>query len=290
MRYDPEDRELYFSTQMVPDEKDTKACYDHYEEYLQWARNHPGAWVRKEMKADGIKAVAGMILVIAILVGIIAAVLCLPIKKYEYIPWIIGAIMLLIGIGFFFPYPDDPTVFVSADKAFHRIEGAILIIGAIGLIIVNYICPRDNMTIFLLTCICEILFVIAIAMVVKAIGYKTAPKYVYTEEIDAGCIGYVRSYDAQPDATYVHNRTTDVPVYSPLFEYYYNGEKIQAYYDILLNGTKGKIKVGSNTKIRINPDRPSSIWGYNPTYFVMPSCTAFFCLAGSVVLFILLMR
>ncbi|MBO4546134.1 MAG: preprotein translocase subunit SecY, partial [Treponema sp.] len=48
--------------------------YDHHEEYLQWARNHPGAWVRKEMKADGIKAVAGMILVIAIFVGIIALV------------------------------------------------------------------------------------------------------------------------------------------------------------------------------------------------------------------------
>ena len=168
-----------------------------------------------------------------------------------------------------------------------RIGGAVSLLGAAGLIAVHFLYPRDNMTRYVLALACEIAIVLFLAMLIKTIGYVTAPKTVYSEEVNATCIGYVRTYDSNGD----HDQMpVFLPVHSPVFEYHYNGVKYQAYYDLFQNGKDGKILVGSETKIRIDPNSPGRVYGDNKNLLSGPLCATILSFVASVALFIILMN
>ena len=142
------------------------------------------------------------------------------------------------------------------------------------------------MTLYLLALLCEIAAVLFLAMLVKTIGYVKAPKTVYSEEVNATCIGYVRTYNSNGD----HDAfPIFLPVHSPVFEYYYGGTKYQAYYDLLQNGKDGKIPVGSGTKIRIDPASPGRVYGDNKNLLSGPVSGTILFFVVAVVLLILLL-
>lgn len=291
MLYDPENREVYFSTEMIQSEADANASYEHFKAYQQACINNPGIMFKNQMRdADGVpsnaKTAAGVIAGIAFILCIIAAVLCIPIKKYEYIPWIIGALMLVLGIVPFVASKPQKAAGFAESVLCQRIGGAVSLLGAAGLIAVHFLYPKDNMTLYLLALLCEIAAVLFLVMLVKTIGYVKAPKTVYSEEVKATCIGYVRTYNSNGDHD---SMPVFLPVHSPVFEYYYDGTKYQAYYDILQNGKDGKIPVGSETKIRIDPASPGRVYGDNKNLLSGPVCgTILFFVAAAVLLILLL--
>ena len=292
MRYDPEDKDYYYSTVMVPDEAETKASYDHFKAYQQDSLNHLGTWARNMVKdADGNtstgKTIAGLVCSFAFIACIVAAVLCIPVKRYDLIPWFIGGLMLFVGILFIVTPNTKKAAGFAESIIFQRIGGAISLLGGIGLFVVSLIYPKDNITLYAIALFCEIAIVLFLASLVKLIGYLKAPKNVYTKQIEATCIGYVRSYYV---LTTDDTCNQENPVYSPVFEYYYEGEKYQAFYDIMMEGTDGKIPVGSKTKIKINPDIPSAVFGGMSNTLSGPLAFTLLSFAASVVLIILLIR
>lgn len=291
MIYDPENREVYFSTEMIQSEADAKVSYEHFKAYQQECISNPGTMFKNQMRdADGVpgtaKTAIGVAVSIAVIVCIIAAILCIPIKKYEYIPWIIGAVMLVLGIAPFVAANPQKAAGFAESLLCQRIGGAVTLIGAAGLIAVHFLYPKDNMLLYLLALSCEIAIVVFLAMLVKTIGYVTAPKTVYSEEVSATCIGYVRTYNSGDHDT----MPVFLPVHSPVFEYYYGGVKYQSYYDLFLNGKDGKIPVGSETKIRIDPDSPGRVYSDNRNILSGPVCAAILAFAAALVLLIILLK
>lgn len=292
MRYDPEDNEYYFSTVMVPDEAETRASYDHFKAYQQDSLAHLGTWTRNMMKdADGntstLRTVAGFICSFAFIACIAAAILCIPVKRYDLIPWFAGGLMLFVGVLMIVTPNTKKAAGFAENVTFQRIGGVISLLGGIGLFAVSVIYPKDNMTLYAMALACEIAVVVFLAMLVKLIGYKNAPKSVYSKEVEATCIGYVRSYYTLVTSEACNQEN---PVYSPVFEYYYEGEKYQSFYDLPLEGTDGNIPVGSTSKIKINPDSPSLIFGGMGNYLSGPLAGTLLSFAASVVLIILLVR
>ena len=292
MRYDPEDKQYYFSTVMVPDEAEKKASYDNFKAYQQDSLAHPGTWTRNMMKdADGNtstgKTIAGLVCSIAFIACIVAAVLCIPVKRYDLIPWFIGALMLFVGILMIVTPKNNKAAGFAESVLFQRIGGVISFLGGIGLFVVSLIYPKENIALYAIALLCEIAVVVFLAMLVKLIGYFKAPKNVYSKQIEATCIGYVRTY-------YVLNTgdalNQENPTYSPVFEYYYEGEKYQAFYDIMMEGTDGNIPVGSKSKIKKKPDIPSAVFGGMSNTLSGPLTFAFLSFAASVVLMILLIK
>ena len=194
--------------------------------------------------------------------------------------------MLVLGIVPFVAANPQKADGFAESILFQRIEGAVSLVGALGLVTVHLIYPRDNMMLYLLALICEIAIVIFLSMLVKTIGYVRAPKTVYSEEVKATCIGYVRTYES-------HGADDSVPIFlpvhSPVFEYYYGGTKYQSYYDLFLNGKDGKIPVGSETKIRIDPDAPNRVYSSQKDILSGPLCMALISFAASAVLLVILL-
>ena len=291
MRFDPEDKQFYFSTQMIPGDQENEASFASFKAYQQMCLDNPGAWIRNMVKSEGdeqspLMKVFSIIVGITVFGGIFGTILCLPVKKYENIPWIMGALMLVLGVFSIVGAQLQGSKVFAESVLCQRIEGIIGVLGAFGLLAIKFLFPRDDIGKFVMTVFCEIAFVLFLVMTVKLIGYVRAPKSVYTEEVLATCIGYVR--------TYVSNSSGDeIPTYtalnSPVFEYYYGGSKYQAYYDVMDSGKDGKIRVGSGQLIRINPEDPSHIMGSIKRRIEGPLAFAIASLAATIVLLVLIL-
>lgn len=290
MRYDPEDNKLYFSTEMIPDEADTQACLEHFKAYQHESMAHLGTWAKNEMKdADGntssAKTAASVVISIVFILCIVAAILCIPVNRYDLIPWFIGADMFIVGIGMVItPNAKKATGFAESVLC-QRTGGVISLLGAIGLILVSLLYPKENMALYAIALFCEIALVVFLAMLVKTIGVLRAPKSVYSQEVQATCIGYVRTYTAH---TSDGGPADEIPLHSPVFEYYFEGVKYQSYYDLLLDGKDGNIPVGSTVKIKVNPDSPSLIYGDYQNRLFTPLVITIVAFAAFVVFAVLL--
>lgn len=276
---------------MIPNDQDTEAAFANFTAYQQMCLDNPGTWIRNMAKSEigeqsPLMKVFSIIVGIAIFGGIFGTILCLPVKKYENIPWIMGALMLVLGI-FSLVCAQLQGSKVFAESVFsQRLEGIIGVLGAFGLLAVKFLFPRDDIGKWVMAVFCEIGFVLFLVMTVKLISYVRAPKSVYTEEVLATCIGYVR--------TYVSNSSADeIPTYtalnSPVFEYYYGGSKYQAYYDVMDSGKDGKISVGSGQVIRINPEDPSHILGSIKRRIEGPLAFAIASLIATIILLVLIL-
>lgn len=294
MRYDPEDRELYFSTEMIQSKEGSEASYEHFKAYQQEMLDHPRKWFGKMTQTvDGEpqNPVPGIIVGLALFGGILCTIFCLCLQNFEYIPWILGAVMLILGVFSVF------NAGVSAKKVLgftesalcQRIEGVIGILGGIGLFVLGLAYPKDVPVIFALAVFCEVSLVLFLVMLVKTIAYKTAAKSVYSEEIQADCIGYVRTFEVRT-GTSEGNLPDYIPMSSPVFEYYYGGQKYQSCYDNFDESENGTVEVGSKSAIRINPDAPEHVLGSNKKYYHTPLIFAIVGFAAFVVLLILILR
>ena len=294
MRYDPEDTELYFSTEMIQSKEGSAACFEHFKAYQKDMLDNPRKWFGKMTQTvDGEpqNPIPGIIVGVALFGGVLCTIFCLCLQNFEYIPWILGAVMLILGVF---------SIFVSGASAkkvqgftesalCQRIEGVIGILGGIGLFVLGLVYPKDVPVIFALAVFCEVSLVLFLVMLVKTIGYKTAANSVYSEEIQADCIGYVRTFEVRTGTT-EGNLPDYIPMSSPVFEYYYGGQKYQSCYDNFDVSENGTVEVGSKSAIRINPDAPEHVLGSNKKYYHTPLIFAVVSFAAFVVLLILILR
>lgn len=277
---------------MIPSEDETAASFEQFKAYKEQCLDNPGKWFRGMMKTpdgepDKVKIVLGFILAVALFGGIFATVLCLPVKKYDLIPWIVGGVFFLFGAAWIFGATVKENGGFGESVLCQRIEGLICILGAAGLLAVNFAFPRDVMMSFVLAIFCEISFVLFLVMTVATIGYYNAKNSIYTEEVQARCIGYVRTYEAVNAADGLG--CDYIPYNSPVFEYFYGGDKYQSIYDLLDEGVNGKIELDSTNVIRINPEVPARVLGDNKKHANKPLIVAVLSFVAFAVLLILIL-
>lgn len=290
MKYDPDDKSLYFNTEMILSEAESKVCSDSFNAWRLDSLHHPAAWMNSMIKPDedDNKVVAVLYLIggLVLFGGILASIFCVATKRYDLIPWIMAAVMGIIGIlSLIFPDSRSKKVFAESSLC-QRIEGVTGIIGAIVLVIIRLTVPMDEPVRFTVIVLDAISAVVFLVMLEKSIGILNAPRSIYKEEVKATCIGYVRSYEAYGSDGAGNDY---YPVMSPVFEYHYNGERRRSYYDILSNGKDGTIGVGTETVIKIDPDNPSRVMGNCRRFASTPVIFAILAFAACVALTIPLM-
>lgn len=94
--------------------------------------------------------------------------------------------------------------------------------------------------------------------IVGLVDHLTIKVRKYREEVQANCVGYVRTV-RQSSSTSRGESSEYYLSTSPLFEYYYEGQMYKGLYDRPIDGRNGDIDMGS-TVIRIDPNHPEDIY------------------------------
>ncbi len=256
MKYDPNDRKFFFNEEKILSSESAVACRKNYDSWQKDTINNlPGVIVDYLKDEDGRlqgSMVLGSFGTVCVFVGIIAIVMCFIVKRYDIAAWIICAIIAFFGAVLF----AQPT---TRAKAFEegvfsrRIQGLILLIGAI---------------------------IIAVLRLIS--GYKNAGNSVYREAVDAKVIGYIRTYEHYDEMSVISK-------ISPVFEYYFEGNKYQSYLDVLDTGDNGKLDVGSSCKIKISPDDPEKVMGDSKNFMDGPVVFTVLCFVAAVILLVMML-
>ncbi len=88
-------------------------------------------------------------------------------------------------------------------------------------------------------------------------GNLLAGRITYSEEINATCAGYVRKVDTENSNDGGH--AFRYMYVSPIFNYFYDGERYEAVYDDFVIGQDSDIAMGQTVPIRIDPRHPEGI-------------------------------
>ena len=177
---------------------------------------------------------------------------------------------------------DSPRYFVES-PVFQWIGRVCILAGIIAAVVFHFSKGSADSISYYMTMGLIASIAIGLYMLVKIIGYMSADKTVYTEEVSATCIGYWRTMDGGGDEILY-------PVTSPVFEYHYNGQKYQACYDTFENSKDAKIPLGSTETIRIDPDAPNRIKGFHKALLATPAVFLLICAiaAGALSYFLFL--
>lgn len=147
-----------------------------------------------------------------------------------------------------------------ADTAYNRFAGLLLAVTPSLAFLSWFVILRKmsfNDKLFIV--IGEVLAGIAILLICWPIFQMTAKRRVYTEEVNATCIGYARYIEYSND----EGTSTAYPKVSPVFEYYYGGERYVSCYDSgsFTTSTDCDVRMGPSV-INISPKYPEGV--YNP--------------------------
>lgn len=143
----------------------------------------------------------------------------------------------------------------TKDKLAETIAGVLLIVEAIAILVMWFNLPfaTDWECSFFMAGI--FLLVMAAYKAVRLVLFLTRSIRIYTREIEAECIGYVR---LRTESTDSDSHTHILWYHSPVFKYMIDGQQMIAFYDTLAAGIDSKIARGPVT-IRVNKDNPGSI-------------------------------
>ena len=89
------------------------------------------------------------------------------------------------------------------------------------------------------------------------IGNILASRITYTEDINATCAGYVRKIETSNSGD--GGGSFRYMYVSPIFNYFYDGERYEAVYDDFVIGQDSDIALGQTVPIRIDPRHPEGI-------------------------------
>ena len=275
MRYDPDYIKYYFNEEMILSPEGEKELDSCYKKFALTAVKKPYTMygVKENQTGEKIKMAVGALWFI---ISVIALIWSVPVKRYDISGWVVVGFLMVIGLLMLFIPQKSASEYFSESVLSQRIQGAVLVAGGVFCICLQLRYNEMDTTHFLMYKWFILCIVTAVVMTVKLIGYLMAGKTVYKEEIDAVCIGYARTKEGSDQMP--------LPVNSPVFEYHHEGEKIQACYDVFNNGKDGNIPVGSNVKIRIDPDHPDRIMGNHKKLISGPLAFILVGIAGAIVL------
>ena len=281
MRYDPDNNKYFWSEEMVLSEQG-KADYAAYSsKFNKIVRNDPfGTYLKTlDVREEGKdKKKIGLILGGIVFAGIIGAILSAVIKRFDIAGWIVACVFVIVGLAMLIsPVSRAFDNVFAGNSVMTRIKGVVHCAGAAAIIFVQLNASSFVDSKYPMMLGFVVAATLAVSFAFSSIELITGHKNVYTEEVEAQCIGYIRTHDSY-GSEYV------VPSVSPVFEYHYGGQKYKACYDVFEPGLIGKIPAGSNVKIKIDPGDPESVMGDHKENIVPAVLATLVLLACALVL------
>ena len=266
MRYNRDFARWKFSTDRIIDTEEYQWMIDEYNEFRKKMlrvdirdMNHElyGGPKRDENESTGSK-IRNAAVTALFLGAFVCCVLALILKNILLFGILFCSLIFVAGVLLAFTGQTDPKD-TPSKRIRGRVIGIFIMLGSGA--ILSLILLRDRFSeAEMIVWIASAAFGLSgLCLVCLAIIDKLSDKIIYTEEIDAKCIGYIRMVDSQSDSdggppmTYMY--------ISPVFEYSYEGQRIEAVYDTLQVGDCSDIELGSFTRIKINPKHPEDIMG-----------------------------
>ncbi len=267
MRFDPEYGKYFYNDEMILSPEGKEALYENYRAFAYKAISNPVGSVREaaafqEEAGESRQGPGALILSACIVFAFFGVIAAFILRKGLIAGGIIAALLIASGLMLLI----KPKVLNHDSNlvmpAIMRINGLILLAGA-GFIIYAIINHDKYTQTQLFTGAFLILFGMgAVILLLQSIAQFVAPSKVYTEEVNATCVGYARYLESSKG----HHYTI---MTSPVFEYNYEGEKYLSTYDTFVSKRDGTIPVGSRETIKISPDHPSHVLGsYKPLGFI----------------------
>ncbi len=276
MRFDPDNTQFFFNTEMELTSEGYQELWSKYRDHAYSAIADPFTAVKTHAEFQKERGVSqskfkNTVAVIAVL-SFFALIICLVAKQGKIAGFIAAGLMLLIGFAMLiYPSINNTNINITA-PAMQRLQGLVLVLSG-SYVIYLILTTKVYATSAFIGRLSILAFaVIALILLFAGISQFIAPRSVYTEEVNATCIGYARYIDS--DGNRSHSTMT-----SPVFEYNYEGERLVSTYDTFTAGRHGKIPVGSNTIIRISPDHPSHVLGIYRSIGVIFLIAAILCFA-----------
>lgn len=197
----------------------------------------------------------GIIIAVLAMIVFASLVVSLIFKQLVIFGLIACAVFLYAGISMIVTGRGE--VLESTSKAImNRIIGACISLASlsIGLLII-FRSHFPGAELFLL--IFGLVFGLAgLALVLITILKALSDMIIYTEEVNATCIGYVRYVNREEGSN--KRRFTFINT-SPLFNYSYGGVQYEAVWDEFVSKQDSDIAMGQTVPIRVDPKHPENI-------------------------------
>jgi len=265
MRFKPDFKRWHFSTKQFIETEEYQDIMADYHDFQRSMLKVDIRDMNREMygtpknteDASTSSKVRNTVLGVLFIAAFICMILALVLKQLLVFGIIFTSLFFIAGGILAFTGQADPGQ--AASKKFRsRIIGIFIMLGSVA--VLSLILLRDRFSQGeLLVWMASALFGLSgLGIITIAIVDKLSAKIIYKEEIDAKCVGYVRMADSENDTSSKSMPRTYMYI-SPVFEYFYNGEKIKAVYDTFPIGDYSDIALDTSAKIRINPAHPEDI-------------------------------
>ena len=171
----------------------------------------------------------------------------------------------------------------SASRALiNRITGVFISLASAAILLLLIFRSHFEGAELLILIACILFGLSGIALPLIFIMKALSGKFIYTEEINAVCKGYVRSVSRDEGSN--HMMHTFI-LSSPLFSYNYNGIQYEALYDEFVTKKDSDIALGQSVPIRIDPKHPEGIMSpvaTHPLSVVLPVVMGLMFLAAAI--------
>lgn len=196
--------------------------------------------------------------IIGIILGCIvfaSLVVSLILKQILIFGFIFCAVFLIAGISLI--VTGKGGIVESASRALiNRITGVFISLASAAILLLLIFRSHFEGAELLILIACILFGLSGIALPLIFIMKALSGKFIYTEEINAVCKGYVRSVERDEGSN--HMMHTFI-MSSPLFSYTYNGVQYEALYDEFETKKDSDIAFGQSVPIRIDPKHPEGI-------------------------------
>jgi len=207
----------------------------------------------EQQEAKRKRAIIGIVCGIVVFASLVISLIFKQILIFGYI---FCAVFLFAGISTIVTGRGE--VVESTSKAYlNRIIGAGISLGSILILLLIIFRNRFEEAEFFILIGVLAFGISGLALLVLSILKPLSGKFIYTEEINATCAGYVRCVERESGESN-HIRHTFIML-SPLFKYSYGGVNYESVWDEFVVNGDSDISLGQTVPVRIDPRHPENI-------------------------------
>ena len=257
----------YFSDDQFLKEEDSRKMVDDYYKRCKEALHsdilefnermygiRPPAYEEPEEKEQRKRKVIASAIISSVV--FICLAVSLIMRQFVIFGYIGGSLFAFAGISIMIT--GKATELDSASKALrNRVMGLGIASGAILIALLIFFRDRFSSSVFFILLFIVSFGIAGLTMLLSSVVRAFAGKLIYTQDVEAACVGFVRTMmSEQSDSS---SRGNTYICTSPLFNYSYEGNQYTAVYDDFVIGRDSTIALDQKVTIRIDPKHPENI-------------------------------
>ena len=206
----------------------------------------------EEQEAKRKKSIWGIIGVAVVFAGLVLALILKQILIFGFIAcaifFVVGISMIVTGKG---------EIVESSSRAhLNRVIGGSMALASLLIVLLMIFRNHFAQAEFFLILFVLVFGIVGLALIILTILKATSGKFVYTQEVNATCTGYVR-YVSRDQTD--NNRMMTFINTSPLFCYSVDGVQYEAVWDEFVSKKDSDIALNQTVTIKVDPKHPESI-------------------------------